>query len=335
MQSNRVTIVDVAREAHVSVGTASNVLNRPQVVAESTRRKVERAIDKLGFVPSRAARLLRSGNPTCVGAILLDIRNPFYTDVARGIEERLGQDTYSLLIGSSDSVRERESRYLKLFEAQGVAGIIAATVDGSGKPYRQLIERGLNVVLLESSFEDLPVSSVRVNNTAGAQAAVRHLVELGFDQVVMLNGPHRIRQCAERLAGARQALADHGLGPDSLTEVQVDQLNSMGGEQAARRWLENNRGPAAFFCVNDMVAIGLQRALTYSGGYSPVCNPIVGFDDIGVVADRAVPITSVRQPTYELGHRAADLLLTTHAGQPTEHVTFVPELVIRASTLPR
>jgi LacI family transcriptional regulator len=328
----RVTITEVAREAGVSVGTASNVLNRPHIVAEATRLKVERAISHLGFIPSGAARQLRSGRPTAIGAVLLDIRNPFYTDVARGIEDRLEPTTHCLLIGSSDGDGGRESRYLRLFESQGVFGIVAAPVLADGDLYQELCGRGLRIVLLESRFEDLPISSVRVDNAAGAKAAVRHLVGLGPRRVVMLNGPHTIRQCAERAAGARQGLVDAGWGADALVEVPVAALNSTGGAEAVRAYLAENPGPQAFFCVNDLVAIGVQRVLSAMGGYDPQAHPIVGFDDIDGVADRAVPITSVRQPTYQLGQRAADLLLTGRDGQAAEHVTFVPELIVRAST---
>ncbi|MDR2252301.1 MAG: LacI family transcriptional regulator [Bifidobacteriaceae bacterium] len=333
MAATKTTIVDVARAAGVSVGTASNVLNKPERVSPATRRRVEQAVERLGFVPNGAARQLRSGNLSAVGAVLLDIRNPFYTDVARGIEDRLDESGHALLVGSSDGDPRREARYLRLFEGQGVSGVIAASVDQDGAVYQELIGRGLNVVLLESQFPDLPISSVRVDNQAGARAAANHLMSLGFKKIVMFNGPHQYRQCAERAAGARQALTAAGLG-DALTEVQVGQLNSVGGATAAQAWLAGDPGPSAIFCVNDLVAIGVQRELTAAGGYRPKRFPLVGFDDIDVVADRAVPITSIRQPTYQLGRRAAAMLESMNAGESVEHITFVPELVVRASTRP-
>ncbi|MDR1186793.1 MAG: LacI family transcriptional regulator [Bifidobacteriaceae bacterium] len=333
METGKATIVDVAREAGVSLGTASNVLNRPDRVAPATRRKVERAIERLGFVPSGPARQLRSGNLTSVGAVLLDIRNPFYTDVARGIEDRLDRDGRALLIGSSDGDPGREARYLRLFEGQGVSGVIAASVGGDEALYRDLLNRGMNVVLLESSLDDLPIPSVRVDNRAGARAAAKHLIALGFGEIVMFNGPHQIRQCVERAEGARQALSESGRD-GALIELPVAEMNSVGGAAAAEAWFADHSGPAAIFCANDLIAIGVQRVLTASGAYDPARYPIVGFDDIDVVADRAVPITSVRQPTYQLGHRAADMLESGPAGRGAEHVTFVPELIVRASTAP-
>jgi LacI family transcriptional regulator len=334
METGKVTIVDVARAAGVSVGTASNVLNRPDRVAAATRGKVERVIERLGFVPSGAARQLRSGKWAAVGAVLPDIRNPFYTDVARGAEDRLDRDGQALLIGSTDGDPEREARYLRLFEGQGVAGVMVASAALGEGPYRKLLGRGVSVVLLESVFEDLPVSSVRVDNRAGGRAAAKHLIGLGFDRIVMFNGPRHIRQCAERADGALQALAESG-SPGALTEVPVAELNSVGGAAAAESWFADHPGPAAVFCVNDLVAIGVQRTLTALGGYDPARHPLVGFDDIDVAADRAVPLTSVRQPTYQLGHRAADMLVSGLAGAAAEHVTFLPELIPRASTLGR
>ncbi|MDR2454491.1 MAG: LacI family transcriptional regulator [Bifidobacteriaceae bacterium] len=361
MAGARATIVDVAQAAGVSLGTASNVLNKPERVAPATRQRVERAIEQLGFVPSGAARQLRSGGWSAVGAVLLDIRNPFYTDVARGIEDQLDPDRQALLVGSSDGDPRREARYLRLFESQGVAGALVASVDQTGSVCRELAERGLKLVLLESEFPDLPISSVRVDNRAGARAAVRHLMGLGFDRVTMFNGPPQLRQCAERAAGAAEALA--GLGPSAapapspgagpgdgrgadaaaglaalaggrLRQIEVGQIDSRGGAAAAAAWLAGDPGPSAIFCVNDLVAIGVQRALRRAGRYSPERYPIVGFDDIDAAQDRAVPLTSVRQPTYQMGRRAAAMLAQAGPGQAVEHITFVPELVVRASTEP-
>ncbi|MDR0958816.1 MAG: LacI family transcriptional regulator [Propionibacteriaceae bacterium] len=333
-RSGRVSIVDVAKAAGVSVGTVSNTLNRPEIVLEETLTRVREAIDELGYVPSAVARQLRSGVPTSVGAIVLDLRNPFYTDMARGIEDRLNEAGYTLVIGSSDGDGEREERYLSLFETQGVSGIIATTVSGDGEALRRVMERGTPVVLLETSFPDLDVSWVMIDNIAGGRAAAQHLIEQGWTTITMFNGPSEIRQCVERAEGARQALREAGFSDDALVEIDVDTLDVAGGTAAATRWIEDEGNPqGAIFCVNDLVGIGVQRALRQHGGYSPVATPIVGFDDIERIADLAVPLTSVRQPTYDIGHRAASLLLDHDGDVDAQHVMLTPELVPRASTL--
>jgi LacI family transcriptional regulator len=248
------------------------------------------------------------------------------------LEDRLDADGYSLLIGNSDSRPERERRHLQLFAAQGVTGVAVAPSGGDSGFLLELVERGVAVVLMEAELEDAPVSSIRVDNEAGARAAVGHLLGLGWSEVVLFNGPHDLRQCAERAAGARAGFAQAGLDPAGLTEVTLTNLNSVGGAAAAAAWFADHPGPTAVFCVNVLVAIGVQRYLTQRGGYNPREWPIAGFDDIEIAADRGVPITSVRQPAYEIGHRAGDLVLTRTPDSPVERVTLLPELVVRAST---
>lgn len=328
----RTSVHDVARRAGVSVGTVSNVLNRPDRVTEATRTRVHDAIEALSFVPNASARHLRVGSIATVGAILLDIRNPFFTEMARGIEDRISQDDQTLMLASSDEDLERETKYLQLFERQGIKGLLVVPATPEVDHLLALVDRGVPVVMLDSPSPTPLIGSVAVDNVLGGGLAARHLLELGHRALTFINGPHTIRQCQDRSTGVRQAVADAGLDPDeTVTELTINSLDAAGGDAALTSVLDAKAGPApsAVFCVNDLVAIGVQRALRRSGLIGDVA--LVGYDDIEVASELALPLTSVRQPTHDIGYRAGEVLLS---GNDPEHIVFEPELVIRASSDP-
>lgn len=328
----RTSISDVAKTAGVSVGTVSNVLNRPERVLPGTRDRVQQAIEQLSFVPNGSARQLRAGTITTIGALVLDIANPFFTEVVRGLEDRLAQDDYTLMLASSDEDPAREARYLRLFEEHGVYGVLVVPTAKNLERLEQMHRRGIHVVLLDRQSPLSGISSAAVDDVMGGRLAIQHLLELGHTSIAMINGTHTLHQCAERWAGARQAVVEAGLDPTrTLREIKAPSLNSAGGERAALTALARRRNPAtALFCVNDLTALGAMRALREGGVSVPGDMAVVGYDDIGFAAELAIPLTSVRQPTHALGYRAADLLLTRDSG--SEQVMFSPELVVRQSS---
>lgn len=332
--ARRPSVTDVAKLANVSVGTVSNVLNRPERVAEATRTRVEQAIAALSFVPNASARQLRAGTITTVGAVLLDIRNPFFTDMARGIEDRIALDDRTLMLASSDEDPKREMRYLRLFEEHGVSGLLVVPSTTEIDHLLAIVDRGLDVVLLDSPSPTPRISSVAVDNIEGGKLAAQHLLAMGHEEITFINGPHSIRQCRDRFAGVELAVQEAGRDPaEVITELTISSLDADGGELAISRVLDEqgDAAPSAVFCVNDLVAIGVQRTMRRRGLEMVGHMAIVGYDDIDIASELALPLTSVRQPHHELGYRAADILMT--AGTP-EHVVFQPQLVVRASSDP-
>ncbi|WP_182112234.1 MULTISPECIES: LacI family DNA-binding transcriptional regulator [unclassified Actinotalea] len=337
----RASIGDVARQAGVSLGTVSNVLNRPERVSPTTREKVQAAIEELSFVPNGSARQLRAGTITTVGAVLLDIANPFFTEVARGVEDRLAQDDHMLMLASSDEDPAREARYLRLFEEHGVLGLLVTPATADVDHLLDLHARGVEVVLLDRPSPSPELASVAVDDVAGGAMAVEHLLDLGHRRIAFINGPASIRQCVDRRAGAVAALEDAGLDPaEALVEVTVPFLNAEGGERGANQLLAQAGGrdrPTALFCVNDLTALGAMRTLRWVHGLDiPRDIAVVGYDDVDFASMLTTPLTSVRQPTRRLGSVAADLLLRSRAGEPApdaqRQVLFQPELVVRASS---
>ncbi len=331
--ARRASITDVARLAGVAVGTVSNVLNRPDRVSPGTRERVSAAIDELGFVRNASARRLRAGSIPTIGAVVLDIANPYFTEVVRGVEDRLARDDYTLMLASSDGDPDREARYLRLFESHGVQGVLVTPAGGDLTAVAEARSRGLDVVLLDAAAPGTP--SVAVDDVYGASLAVEHLLALGHRRLGFLNGPDSIRQCADRRVGVHAALARAGRGPDAVTEVTIGSLDSAGGEQGVDTLLAGpGPAPTALFCVNDLAAIGALRALRRRGITVPDEVAVVGYDDTPLAAELLIPLTSVRQPTHAMGWRAGDLLLRRYdePDAPAVRIEFEPTLVVRAST---
>ena len=330
---------DVASLAGVAVGTVSNVLNHPDLVRPLTRARVEAAMEELGFIPNGSARQLRAGRSRCLGLVVLDVTNPFFTEVARGVEDYAQAAGYAVILCNSDEAHDKERQYLRVLEEQRVRGILITPVHGRSPELRRIRERGTPVVLLDRPGSGSQCS-VAVDDRRGGEIAVTYLLSLGHRSIALVNGPTAIRQCADRRWGAYRAVEQAGLDPGQvLTEVTVPAMNPRGGAAAAEDLFREtqNPKPTAVFCANDMLALGVLRGLSQAGVSVPGDLAVVGYDDIEFAADAAVPLTSVRQPKYQLGRAAAELLLD-EADRPDEHehrrIVFTPELVVRASSGP-
>jgi LacI family transcriptional regulator len=321
-------IGDVARRAGVSVGTVSNVLNRPQIVAEATRQLVHEAIEDLGFVPNASARQLREGASRTAGVLVLDIANPFFTEMARGIEDRLMADGLTMVLSSSDSDPDRERHVLEQFAQQRLRGVLVTPSRRTMENLGTLIGQGTRLVFLDHLPRGSDFDAVVTDDVAGARSAVEHLLSLGHRHIGFINGPASMQQCRERRTGARRAVR---LGGDlaDLVELEIDELNAAGGEAAMGRLLAAHPQVTAVFCINDLVALGALRWARQTGTPVPERVSIIGYDDVPFAGELAIPLTSIRQPTYQLGWEAADLLLSS---APPKQVVYKPELVVRSST---
>ncbi|BCB87200.1 LacI family DNA-binding transcriptional regulator [Phytohabitans suffuscus] len=332
-----VSIRDVANHAGVSVGTVSNVLNRPDIVASATRARVLAAITELGFVPNDAARQLRRGRGRTLGLVVLDVANPFFTDVAKGVEDTTGAAGMAVIFCNSDGDLTKENAYLDLLEEQRVQGVLITPIDDASARLHRLRDRGVRVVLLDRRSPEAGVCSVSVDDRLGGELAMRHLVESGHRRIAFVGGPHRLEQVRDRYDGALQALTGAGLGEDNLRRYETPALTVAAGRDAAARILGQPRRTraTAVFCANDLLALGTLQVLTRQHIRVPDDIALVGYDDIDFAAAAAVPLTSVRQPRQRLGQTAAGLLLE-EANRPETHrhqqVVFEPELVVRESS---
>lgn len=333
------SIRDVAQHAGVSVGTVSNVLNRPDEVSAELVVRVTRSIQTLGYVPNDAARRLRKGVSTIVGFVVLDGQNPFFNDVVRGAEDEASKHSIAILYGNTDEDVDRERLYLDLFEEQQVRGVLIAPFGDIQPRLEHLRQRGIRAVLVDRFGGSSRFSSVSVDSVAGGRMAVEHLIDTGRRRLAFVGGPFEIRQVQDRLAGARVA-AENATTPVELEVVATSAMTVEQGAAAGARILSRPRHelPDALFAANDLIALGLLQAIVADGRVVvPDDIAIIGFDDIAFAGAAAVPLSSMRQPRSMIGRTALRILLE-ETGDPElipRQTVFQPELVARRSTAPK
>ncbi|HZM75840.1 MAG TPA: LacI family DNA-binding transcriptional regulator [Candidatus Limnocylindrales bacterium] len=329
------SIKEVARRAGVSLGTVSNVLNRPETVTPSIRQRVLEVIAEVGYIRNDSARHLRNGRSNTVAIVVLDVTNPFFTDIVRAAEEVIERAGSMLVVCNSGEDAAREQRHLDALVAQRVRGLLITPVGSSAKRLDQLVQRGIPVVLVDRGSGRANRCSVAVDDVTGGRLATQHLVEAGHRRIAFVGGPLSIKQVSDRHAGAQGVLADHGGG--ELRVFPTRSLSAEAGRQAAESVcaLPASKRPTAIFCANDLLALGVLQGLTAAGLRVPQDIALVGYDDIEYAAAAAVPLTSVRQPREQLGRTAAQMLLE-EADDPARHghrhVVFQPQLVTRESS---
>lgn len=325
---------DVARYVGVSVGTVSNVINRPDQVRPDTRAKVERAMGELQFVGSRIASQLRSGRSSLVGVVVPDVGNPFWADVLRGVEVVLDEHHLTLVVSSSRLERTREQSILTQLDRQEVDGLIVAPVTADAGVIAPFRARRLGVVTLDRQLPDDRYSSVSLDDVRGGELAATHLLEHGHTRLALVNGPQAVSWSNDRRAGVRKALKKRRLPlSDHLVEIIVHEETAAAGMQAAVKLAGLGGRPMGVVCGNDLLALGVLLGLQKAELRVPEDFALVGYDDVEFAAALSPPLTSVRQPSYQMGMAAARLLLDGSTGG-NRHIKFEPELIARASSGP-
>jgi len=327
---------EVAAAASVSIGTVSNVLNAPSKVAPATVARVQAAIDELGFVRNDVARQLRAGRSRSVGLVVLDVGNPFFTDIARAAEGRAAELDLTILLGTSDDDPRRERTYIDTFDEQRVFGLLVSPIGDDLTRLSALQRRGTPVVLVDRDGTGTDFDSVAVDDIAGARMAVEHLGAIGRRRIAFVGGPAGLRQVRDRRTGAQQAV--DAIAGARLEAIDTPALTVLAGRSAGEQIRDRPAAarPDAVFCANDLLAIGVLQALTLIGGIRvPEDVALIGYDDIDFASSAVVPLSSIRQPTARIGATAVDLLISAaekSVAHRPEHVVFQPQLVVRAST---
>lgn len=330
-----VSLRDVAKSAKVSVGTVSNVLNRPEIVAEKTLNKVRETIKELGFVPNGFARNLRSGNSRTLGLVVPDVSNPFFTEVARGVEDAASKRDYAVFLCNTDESVTKEDRYINVLTEQQVRGVLITPSDAKADRLDILRERGISVALLDREIKGQQQCSVSVDDINGGQIAIEYLTSLGHKDIAWVCGPESIPQVAERGAGVAKAAKASGV---NITTIRIALMNTLQGEVAARKILELPKRPTAIFCANDLLALGVIRVLVATKVKVPQQISVLGYDNIDFAASAGIPLSSIAQPAYQMGVTAANLLLDEcEDGENHRHeqIRFQPQLIERSSTARR
>jgi len=312
------------------MGTVSNVLNRPHSVSPQNRERVEQAIEALHFVGSHAAIQLRSGKSKLLGVVLPDVGNPFWGDVLRGIESVSDESDLFPVVSSTHQDPAREDHALVAFLSRKVDGLLyAPSASGSPSP-NAYVSHKVPVVILEHALEQSSIPSVYGDNVAGGRIAASFLLELGHQTVVFVNGPEEVAWSRDRRTGALSALDSFSLPRSNLVEVVVPDLTAGLGEAAVEQVMSILPRGGAIMCGNDLVALGVLRGLLAAGRRVPEEYSLVGYDDVEFARVLSPALTTVRQPSFEMGRLAAKMLLEPSTTAPT-HAAFSPTLVRRKS----
>ncbi len=332
------TLQDVAREAGVSSATVSRVLNGSPKVHARTRKRVEDAIERLGYRRSRVARRLRvrGGRSHILGLMIPDIQNPFFSDVARGVEDYAYTHEYAVILCSSDEDPKKQAFYLNTMQAESVDGIILPPIPGENRVIEELLEKDrLPVVCLDRRLPGSSPDTVVVDNRRGAFEAVERLIRLGHRRIGIIIGLPSLSTSRERLEGYMEALSKHRVAPDSALVREGDSKYRSGLRQTDAL-LDLPEPPTAFFVCNNLMTLGALEAIHLRGLHPPHDCSIIGFDDMPWAASLNPPLTTVRQPGYAIGRCAAELLLKRIAdpARPASLVMLQPELVVRQSCGP-
>ena len=339
MKSKRSTIDDVARHAGVSKATVSAVLNDAGSVRDSTRERIQSAIELLNYRPTQRPGSATARKSRSIGLLIKEIDNPYYAEVALGARAHAAEKGYTLLVASSEGEYDAERRAVELLQAKDVDGLIVTPVLDGDADLSHLFElkrRNFPFVLLEE-IRGVPASLVDVDNTEASRAAVAHLIAHGHTRIAHFAGPRYSTHSQQRIDGVHQACSGSRL---IFTERDIVTTGAhlKDGYRAGLEFFRSRDAdsrPTAVTCYNDLVAIGVCRALAELGLRVPDDVSVVGFDDVPLLEYLSVPLTSVRLPKFSMGEIASQMLvrqIESKALVPPQKVYLESELVVRQST---
>jgi len=328
-----VNIRDVAKLAGVSPITVSRVINNFSAVNSATRERVNEAIEELGYVPNTLARSLRSKQTCLIALVLSDITNPFWTTIARGVEDKAGENGFHVILCNTDENPEKEANYINVLLQRRVDGIILAPTTNDKNRLRAIKRHALPCVLLDRRVNGFKCDSVVSDGREGARQMTQRLIRLGHRRIAIIAGPSNISTGQERVEGYRQALREHKLPVDEgLIAHGIYTPDS--GYQFAKQMLKLEPKPTAIFAGNNFMAVGALQALREEGLRIPQDVALVGFDDIPQGSLISPALTVVSQPAYEMGVAAAESLLSRlsgkYRGKPRD-IVFDVSIIIRES----
>jgi LacI family transcriptional regulator len=332
--SKKTTIRDIAKQAGVSYQTVSRVINNRPDVAKETRLRVEQTINDMGYLPSQMARSLRNKRTKTIGLIVPDIANPFFAEIAKGVEDAGFAGGYTVSLCNSNMTLQRELAYLERLQTKGVDGIIFIAATAQINHIRPLIDRGLPVIMFYRDSGGLKVDTFKVDNIQMGYTATKHLLELGHRDIACIQPASPQTPSQGRIEGFRRALTECGLRANPTLMVRGNNLLS-GGREAALKLVQDGAQFTAIFAGNDAMAIGAMRALR-SGGYRiPEDVSVVGVDDITLASYAEPPLTTIAQPKQEAGTQAVRCLIEriegNYEGGP-RRIALDTHIIVREST---
>jgi LacI family transcriptional regulator len=331
------TIKDIARKAKVSPTAVSMALNERPRLGKETRKKILRIAKELNYQPNYVARSLVSKKSHTLGLIITTIMNPFYPELAKGIEDKAMELGYNIILCSTNYDLRLEKYYIDILRSKGVDGIIFSSVEAHDPNIKPLVDDHFPFILVNRRIFhrtlDKKIDYIVLNNLSGGYMAMEHLFKLGHRRIGIIAGSLKTSTAIERTEGAKKLLTDYGLklDPNQLMECNFSKELAY---HATKKFLSMKSPPTAIFSENDYMALGVREAIMDAGLKIPENMAFVGFDDIAVTALKGVEITTVSQKKYEMGALAVKILIEKiKNGSPpmANQIILEPELIIRTS----
>lgn len=336
-ETGKVSIREVAQKAGVSLGTVSNVLNRPDYVSDKNLQKVRAAMDALGFVPSRAAGQLRGRRSGLIGVVVPDVGNPYWASVLLGIEKVCDAHRMGMIVNSTRQNQDKERDVLQMLTGQGVDGLIIAPINVHCDELKTFSSR-LGTVSIGRTPNTRYVGS---NGLEGMAKATSELLRLGHRHIALINGKEFVSWCAARKKGVEKAMQEFGLDPSIyLHEYVVDDMTAQEGRAVVARLFDGERSvdgetPTAVICANDVLALGVMLACQERGIRIPQDLSLIGYDDVDFARVLSPSLTTIRQASYEIGRNSALMLVEgKEVSDRTQTELDEVELIVRQSIGP-
>ena len=328
------SIRDVAKVAGVSVSTVSHVINQTRYVSEETQAKVLAAMEDLNYKPNRLASSLRRKDKrtNTLGLLIPDSTNPFFAEVLRGVEDASFDAGYNVFLCNSDDDPNKELYYIEVLLSKQIDGIILVSEGTHGDSLVLLANNQIPSVLVDREVSGTITDSVLVDNETGGYQATEYLIELGHTRIGCIPGPSLLTPSAARVQGYRKALSEHNLIQDDDLILMGD-FRAQSGFEATKKLLNLDELPTAIFACNDLMAVGALHAADEAGLSVPGDISIVGFDDITLASFTKPPLTTIAQPSQEMGLLAAEMVIgrIENPNLPTRNEILSTSLVIRNS----
>jgi LacI family transcriptional regulator len=327
------TILQVANQAGVSPTTVSHVINKTRFVSAEVTERVQAAMNELGYQPNALARSLRRGQTLTLGLILPDSANPYFAEVGREIESLTFQNGYSLILCNAEDNGHKESIYTDVLSKKQVDGMIFVATGTESDSVRTLLKQRLPLVLVDRQLDGIEADTVLTDNYCGGILAAKHLAGAGHARFGCITGPSYLTPSAERVTGFLETLTGFGIPTQHIT-LQSGNFHPDSGYQAGFQLMRAEQRPTAIFCCNDMMAIGLYRAIAELGLRIPDDVAVIGFDDIDLSQYLTPPLTTIKQPKHQIGEAAVGMLLERIKDRnlPARRVMLKTQLVVRKST---
>ncbi len=313
--------------------TVSRVVNNSGYISQETRERVEKAIVELGYVPNALARSLRFKQTCLIALVLSDITNPFWTTVARGVEDIAGKNGFHVILCNSDENPEKEANYINVLLQRRVDGIIIAPTTNDKNRFLILKRHRLPCVLLDRRVDGFKCDTVVSNGCEGAKKLTQHLLRLGYRRIAIVSGPPTISTARERVEGYCQALQENQVPIDESLIIR-DTYQQDSGYESVKQLLKQERRPEAIFAGNNFIAVGALHAIRELGLRIPEEVALVSFDDIPQGSLISPALTVISQPAYDMGVAAADSLISRlsgkYRGKPRD-IVFDTKFIVRES----